>query len=82
MELKLLISFFAGMLMGTGFFAIGFILGRFTDSATFRRKEEIDEYDPNVLGEEFFEMARLEPGEGGLEFPTDVELERLREHNS
>lgn len=87
MELMILfypviVAFGLGLVAGAGLFVIGFITGRCTDSATFRRKEEVDEYDPTVLGEEFFEMARLEPGEGGLEFPSDSQLEQLREHNS
>jgi len=79
----IMIAFGLGLIAGAGLFVLGFTLGRFTDSSTFRRKEvEVDEYDPTVLGEEYFERARLEPGEGGLEFPSDSQLEQLREHNS
>ena len=82
MELvHLLLAFVAGM-TGAVFFIFGFLLGRYTDTSTFKlKKERVDEYDPAILGEEYFERAQLSPDEGGLEFPTDVELERLREHN-
>lgn len=82
MELvHLLLAFMAGM-TGAVFFIFGFILGRYTDSSTFKlKKDEADTYDSEIMDEEFFERAQLSPDEGGLEFPSDAELQQLREHN-
>lgn len=83
MELEL-ISFISGAVIGGGFLGFGIVIGVLLDSGTLRRKPKEAEYDPDEMpmNDEFFERARLDPDDGGLEFPTDQQLEELHRHSN
>lgn len=82
MELDVLLSFFAGVFFGGGLLAIGILVGSLMNSGAFSRKIPEAEYDPTqVYSDGDFERALREPEDGGLEFPTDAQLEHLHRHS-
>ena len=75
------LAFLSGLVFGSGLFVLGICVGRFIDSGTFRLAPEKGEETPEIVDDDYFERARLGPDEGGHEFPTDAELERLHRHS-
>lgn len=85
------IYFAAGFGVGIATLLIGVALGRITrgeDPGELRymlpgahRSDKYPE-DTEVYDDAFFERATRSPEDGGLEFPTDNELEEINRHSS
>lgn len=81
-----LIHFVSGGIIFVGVFYIGLIAGRKQVDPyyqVFPKTEEAPSEKPaeEIYDDEYFEKALRDPEEGGLQFPTDEELDFIHRHS-
>jgi hypothetical protein len=79
-------AFTAGVIAGGGLFGFGVLVGLLANRDVFTKQVKDEPYDPTqeVMDDEFFNKALLDPEHGGHEFPSDevlAELDRLHRHS-
>lgn len=77
-------AFLAGLILGTGLFSLGLLIGRLQAGggvmSVFKREKQIDPADiPGT--EEYYDKARLAPEKGGHANPFEEDLIELGRHS-